>query len=59
MAQAFKNDDKKILLDPSNTHRVRDLIKKIKRWINKQGINDKKLRSIPLNLAKRPENGRG
>ncbi len=24
----FKNDDTKMLLDPSNTHRVRDLIKK-------------------------------
>ena len=29
MAQAFKNYEKKILLDPSNTHRVRDLIKKL------------------------------
>ena len=57
MIQAVKNDEKNQLLAPSNTHRVRDLIKKSNDAINKQENNDPKFRSIPMHLSKRLENG--
>ena len=44
MIQAVKNDEKNQLLAPSNTHRVRDLIKKSNDAINKQENNDPKFR---------------
>ena len=53
----IRNDDNNQLLDPSNTHRVRDLIKKINDSINNKGQNWEKLRFIPCELSKKLDNG--
>ena len=54
---AVNNDENKQMLDPNNTNRTRDLLKKLDDAINKKGLNDKKMREIPNNLSKRLENG--
>ena len=38
------------MLDPNNTNRTRDLLKKLDDAINKKGLNDKKMREIHNNL---------
>ena len=53
----IKNDENNQLLDPSNTHRVRDLIKKINDALNKKGQKLDKLRFIPYELSKKLDNG--
>ena len=54
---AVNDDENNQLLDPSNTHRVRDLIKKINDAIKNQELNKPKMRYMSKNLAKRIENG--
>ena len=55
---AVKNDINNQILEPSNNHRVRDMIKKINDSINKNKCNNlKKLRYIPYELANNLENG--
>ena len=54
---AVKDDENNQLLEPNNSHRVRDLIKKINDAIKNQDLNKPKMRYISKNLAKKIENG--
>ena len=54
---AVKDDENNQILEPNNSHRVRDLIKKINDAIKNQDLNKPKMRYITKNLAKNIENG--
>ena len=57
MNHAVKDDENNQLLEPNNTHRVRDLIKKLNDAIKDQKLNKPKMRYIPKNLSKKIDNG--
>ena len=54
---SIKNDENNQILEPSNNHRVRDMIKKINDSINNKGHNIVKMRYIPFELSNKLENG--
>jgi ribosomal protein S20 len=54
---AVKDDENNQLMDPNNSHRVRDLIKKLNDAIKNQDLNQPKMRHIAKNLSKKIENG--
>ena len=54
--QTIKNDDNNQILDPSNSHKVRDIIKKLNNTINKPEFQWPKLRAIPKNISKKLQN---
>ena len=55
LGHAVQNDENKQILNPNNSHRVRDLIKKLNDAINNKGIDNKKIRYIPFNLSNKLE----
>jgi hypothetical protein len=56
---AVKDDENNQIMDPNNSHRVKDLIKFYNDSIKKPELNKPKMRYIPKNLSKKLENGEG